>query len=88
MDLPDYAMCDVEASGLGKLSIVVWIMCEEARGSLVKAKGGIRTLLGADGSLVSKFAAECAKGNLTPSEALDNLRQCIAKYFKPEGYFK
>ena len=79
MDLPDCAMFDVEASGFDTLSIVVWIMCEEARGSLVKAKGGIRTLLGADDNLVSKFAAECAKGNLTPWEALDKVRQCIAK---------
>ena len=87
MDLPDYAMLDVEESGFDTLSIVVWIMCEEARGSLVKAKVGIRTLFGADDNLVSKFAAECAKGNLTPWEALDNLRQCIAKYFMPEEYF-
>ena len=39
------------------------------------------------GSLASKFAAECAKGNLTPWEALANLRHCIAHFFMPEEYF-
>ena len=87
MDFPYYAMRDVEASGFDTLSIVVWLMCKEARGSLVKAKVYTRTLSGADDSLVFKFAAECVKGNLTPWEALANLRHCIAHFFMPEEYF-
>ena len=37
------------------------------------------------GSLASKFAAECVKGNQTPLVALSKLRRGISKYFKPEG---
>ena len=69
-----YAVRDMKASGFDTLSIVVWLMCKEARGSLVKAKVGIRTLFGADDNLVSKFAAECVKGNQTPWAALAKLR--------------
>ena len=32
-DLPDYALQDLRAAGFDTLSVVVWIMCEEARAS-------------------------------------------------------
>ena len=83
MDFPYYAMRDVEASGFDTLSIVVWLMCKEARGSLVKAKVYTRTLSGADDSLVFKFAAECVKGNNPPCVALEKLRRCVSMYLKP-----
>ena len=66
-----YAVRDMKASGFDTLSIVVFLMCKEARG--------------ADDSIVSKFAAECVQGNLTPWGALAELRHFIAEeYLDPE----